>query len=68
MSQKEIIRAKARERKAAQRKREALLDMQQWKGKFSSGERAEIARKAAAAGYDDQTEYLYSLVMADTTA
>ena len=49
-----------------QREREAKLDMQQWAGKFSSGERTRIAAGALASGFDDQTEYLFSLVLTDT--
>lgn len=40
--------------------------MQQGGGKFSSGERARITAGALASGFDDQTEYLFSLVLADT--
>lgn len=59
-------RRKARERKARQRKRDKLLDMQPWGGKFSSGERKLIASGALAGGFDDPTEYLFSLVRADS--
>lgn len=59
-------RRKARERKQRQREREERLDMKPWGGKFSSGERNRIAAGAAAAGFEDHTEYLFSLVMADT--
>lgn len=65
-SAQDRTRRKSRERKARQREREAKLDMQQWGGKFSSGERARIAAGALASGFDDQTEYLFSLVLADT--
>jgi hypothetical protein len=60
------IRRKARERKARQRERDATLDMQPWGGKFSSGERKRIAAGALASGFDDPTEYLFSLVLKDT--
>jgi hypothetical protein len=59
-------RRHARERKARQRKRDAALDMQPWGGKFSSGERKRIAAGALASGFDDPTEYLFSLVLKDT--
>jgi hypothetical protein len=54
-----------RERKQLQRKREEKLGMKPWGGKFSTGERATIARGAAAGGFEDQTEYLFSLVQRD---
>jgi hypothetical protein len=57
---------KQNERKRRQREREAKLDMQPWGGKFSSGERKLIAAGALASGFDDQTEYLFSLVRVDT--
>ncbi len=58
-------RRKARERKQRQRERDAALDMQPWGGKFSSGERTRIAAGALATGFEDQTEYLFSLVLKD---
>ena len=64
--QQERTRRKNKERKARQRARDKKLDMQQWAGKFSSGERARIAAGALASGFDDHTEYLFSLVLADT--
>lgn len=57
---------KQNERKAQQRKRDAVLDMQPWGGKFSSGERKRIAAGALASGFEDPTEYLFSLVLKDT--
>ena len=65
-SPQEKHRRKAAERKARQRQREAALDMKPWGGSFSSGERARIAAGALASGFDDQTEYLFSLVRQDT--
>lgn len=59
-------RRKARERKQRQRERDAALDMQPWGGRFSSGERKRIAVGALASGFEDQTEYLFSLVLRDT--
>lgn len=59
-------RRKAKERKQAQRKRDKLLDMQPWGGKFAAGERKRIAAGALASGFEDQTEYLFSLVLKDT--
>jgi hypothetical protein len=64
-SPQDRTRRLARERKQKQRKRDTALDMQQWKGKFSSGERAAIAEGAGARGFEDETEYLFDLVRRD---
>ncbi len=59
-------RREATERKQAERKRDERLGMKPFCGKLAEGERTQIEKNAKARGFTDKTEYLYSLVMADT--
>jgi hypothetical protein len=61
-------RAADAERKRKQRKREELLDMKPFVIDLAVGERRMIEENAQASGFEDQTEYLFSLVLADRKA
>jgi hypothetical protein len=53
------------QRKRRQREREQALGMKPLRMDLAAGERQAIEAGARAGGYEDQTEYLLSLVYAD---
>lgn len=53
------------ERKRRQRERERALDVKAFRMDLAAGERQTIAEMAELKGYEDQTEYLISLVYKD---
>ncbi len=55
----------AAQRKRKQRERERKLDMKPFTMELAKGERAIIEEMANARGFEDQTEYVFSLVLKD---
>ncbi len=60
-------RRRAAERQQRKRDREKKLGMKTFPMRLSQGERDQIAKNASVRGFEDHTEYLYSLVMRDTS-
>lgn len=60
-------RRQAAERQQRKRDREKKLGMKTFPMRLSQGERDQIAKNAEARGFEDHTEYLYSLVIRDTS-
>jgi hypothetical protein len=58
-------RRKAAERQQRKRDREEALDMKNVPFRIAGGERDRIAALQSVGDYDDRTEYLMSLVLAD---
>lgn len=60
-------RRQAAERQQRKRDREKKLGMKTFPMRLSQGEREQIAKNAKHHGFEDHTEYMYSLVMRDTS-